>query len=55
MINIFYSNENNGYIANISNLKYCSAFGQTPQEALKEILIAKEIFMQTYKSKKGKK
>jgi predicted RNase H-like HicB family nuclease len=41
-INIFYSAEDEAYIADIPDLKYCSAFGATPEEALREVLIAKE-------------
>jgi predicted RNase H-like HicB family nuclease len=41
-INIFYSPEDEAYIADIPDLKYCSAHGETPQEALAEVLIAKE-------------
>lgn len=41
-INIFYSEEDQGYIADIPDLKPCSAFGRTPSEALAEVLIAKE-------------
>ena len=37
-IEIFYSSEDEGYIANIPELKYCSAWGDTPEKALKEIL-----------------
>ena len=40
-INIFYSNEDKGYIADIPDLKYCSAFGETPESALQEVQIAK--------------
>jgi predicted RNase H-like HicB family nuclease len=40
-INIFYSEEDEGYIADIPDLRFCSAFGETPEEALKEVLIAK--------------
>ena len=40
-INIFYSEADEGYIADIPDLKACSAFGDTPEEALKEVLIAK--------------
>ena len=29
-INIFYSEEDKGYIADIPDLKNCSAFGHTP-------------------------
>lgn len=37
-INIFYSDEDDGYIADIPDLKFCSAFGETPGEALAEVL-----------------
>ena len=40
-INIFYSEEDGGYIADIPDLQYCSAFGNTPEEALSEALAAK--------------
>ena len=30
-INIFYSEEDGGYIADIPDLEYCSAFGATPE------------------------
>lgn len=41
-INIFYSEEDEGYIADIPDLWPCSAFGETPQQALAEVLVAKE-------------
>ncbi len=44
-INIFYSEKDCGYIADIPDLKYCSAFGNTQQEALEEILKAKEAWI----------
>lgn len=45
-INIFYSEEDEGYIADIPDLKYCSAFGDTPVEALQEVLIAKSVWLE---------
>ncbi len=45
-INIFFSVEDQAYIADIPNLKYCSAHGATPQEALAEALIAKEAWLE---------
>ena len=45
-INIFYREEDEGYIADIPDLKYCSAFGDTPEEALNEVLIAKEAWLE---------
>jgi predicted RNase H-like HicB family nuclease len=45
-ITLFYSPEDKGYIADIPDLKYCSAFGDTPSEALEEVLKAKELWME---------
>jgi len=39
-INVFYSREDEGFIADIPDLKGCSAFGDTPTEALAEVLVA---------------
>ncbi|MFN6464715.1 MAG: type II toxin-antitoxin system HicB family antitoxin [Nostoc sp. DedVER02] len=47
-INIFYSQEDEGYIADIPDLKYCSAFGST-EEALREVLKAKEAWLDAAK------
>ncbi|MEA5623570.1 type II toxin-antitoxin system HicB family antitoxin [Nostoc sp. UHCC 0251] len=52
-INIFYSEEDDGYIADIPDLKYCSAFGLTEEEALHEVLKAKEAWLDAAK-KEGK-
>jgi predicted RNase H-like HicB family nuclease len=46
-INIFYSEEDGGYIADIPDLKYCSAFGSTQTLALEEVLKAKEAWIQS--------
>lgn len=48
-INIFYSEEDEGYIADIPDLIHCSAFGATPTEALEEALRAKEAWLQAAK------
>ena len=45
-INIFYSEEDEGYIADIPDLKFCSAFGDTPEEALREVQIAKAAWLE---------
>ena len=44
-INIFYSEEDEGYIADIPDLRHCSAFGQTAEEALTEVLKAKNAWL----------
>lgn len=40
-INLFYSDEDGGYVADIPDLDACSAFGSTPELALAEVEIAK--------------
>jgi predicted RNase H-like HicB family nuclease len=45
-INIFYSEEDGGYIADIPDLAACSAFGQTPDEALKEVQRARKAWLE---------
>lgn len=41
-INIFYSPEDEAYIADIPDFEMCSAHGATPQEALEQVLIARD-------------
>jgi predicted RNase H-like HicB family nuclease len=45
-INIFYSEEDAGYIADIPDLEACSAFGASPEEALREVQIAKQAWLE---------
>lgn len=45
-INIFYSDEDGGYIADIPDLESCSAFGATPGEALAELQLAKQAWLE---------
>ena len=45
-ISIFYSEEDGGYIADVPDLRYCSAFGSTPDEALREVQIAKQAWIE---------
>lgn len=46
-INIFYSDEDEGYIADIPDLRFCSAYGNTPEEALQEVQIAKAAWLES--------
>ncbi len=48
-INIFYSDEDGGYIADIPDLDACSAFGRTPEEALAEVERAKAAWLDAAK------
>jgi predicted RNase H-like HicB family nuclease len=44
-INVFYSEDDTGYIADIPDLKSCSAFGETPEEAVREVQVAKTAWL----------
>lgn len=44
-INIFWSEEDGGYIADLPDLESCSAFGETPQQALAEVERAKDAWL----------
>jgi len=52
-IEIFYSEDDEGYIAVVPELRGCSAFGETEEEALGEVKIAIELWLKTAK-KAGK-
>lgn len=45
-VNLFYSEEDGGYIADIPDLQHCSAFGETQEEALQEVLKAKKAWLE---------
>ena len=45
-INIFHSEEDDGYIADIPDLDACSAFGETPEEALRQLEIARAAWLE---------
>ena len=45
-INIFFSREDKGYIADIPDLEACSAFGSTPEDALREVQRAKAAWLE---------
>jgi predicted RNase H-like HicB family nuclease len=45
-INIFYSEQDEGYIADIPDLEACSAYGQSPEEALRQVQVAKTAWLE---------
>jgi predicted RNase H-like HicB family nuclease len=49
-INIFYSEEDEGYIADIPDLESCSAFGNTPDKALHEVEVTKDAWLEAAKA-----
>jgi predicted RNase H-like HicB family nuclease len=48
-IEIFYSEEDEGFIATVPELPGCSAFGETEERALKEVKIAMQLWLETAK------
>ena len=46
-INVFYSEEDQAYVADIPDLEACSALGATPQEALDHALLAKKAWLES--------
>lgn len=51
-IELFYSEEDGGYIAVAPELPGCSAFGKSEEEALKEIKTAIELWLETAKKER---
>ena len=49
-INVFCSDDDDGYIADIPDLQHCSAFGATPEAALQEVLKAKQAWLEAARS-----
>ncbi len=45
-INVFLSEEDGGYIAEIPDLPSCSAVGDTPEEAVAEVVVAKRAWIE---------
>jgi len=48
-IEIFYSQEDEGFMAIVPELPGCSAFGETEEKALKEIKVAMQLWLETAK------
>ena len=45
-INVFYIDEDGGWIADIPDFEFCSAFGGSPEEAVRQVLIAQETWLE---------
>ena len=50
-INVFYSEEDGSYVADIPDLRFCSAFGASPEEAVREVQIAKVAWLKVAKDR----
>jgi predicted RNase H-like HicB family nuclease len=46
-INVIWSDEDGAWVADIPDLKFCSAQGDTPQQAVVEVLEAKEAWLES--------
>jgi predicted RNase H-like HicB family nuclease len=51
-INLFWSDEDKSWVADAPDLKSCSALGNTPEEALRELEVAVEAWLATAKQNK---
>lgn len=45
-INVFYSDEDEAYIADIPDLPLCSAFGDSPEAAVHEAILARDLWLE---------
>jgi len=48
---IFWSEEDEAYIAEVEELEGCSAFGDTPEQALKEVQTAMQLWLEVAREK----
>ncbi|MDN5860905.1 MAG: type II toxin-antitoxin system HicB family antitoxin [Pseudonocardia sp.] len=44
-INVFFSASDGGYVADIPDLHACSAFGESPEEAVAEVVRARDAWL----------
>lgn len=45
-INLFWSDEDDSWIADVPDRRFCSAHGPTPDDALREIKVAMELWLE---------
>ena len=45
-VDIFWSDEDDCWVANVPDLEYCSAFGDTRAEALREVEVAIQLWLE---------
>jgi predicted RNase H-like HicB family nuclease len=50
-INVFWSDEDGCYVAAIPDLRGCSAFGDSPEQAVREVQVAKQLWIQAARAK----
>ena len=45
-INVYWSDTDNRYIADLPDLKFCTAHGETAEEAVREVTVAKQLWLE---------
>ena len=45
-INVFYSDEDRAWVADIPDLQYCSALGASPEQAVAEVQKARDLWLE---------
>ena len=45
-INVFWSDDDGAWVANVPDLKSCSAFGETPEQAVAEVRAAMHAWLE---------
>jgi predicted RNase H-like HicB family nuclease len=50
-VNVFFSDDDGCYVADIPDLRFCSAFGATPEEAMREVQKAKRAWLRVAKDR----
>lgn len=49
-INVFFSEDDDCWVADVPDLKYCSALGSTPEKAVREVQRAKTAWLKVAKA-----
>lgn len=50
-IDVFWSDEDDAWVANVPDLTYCSALGDSPHEAVAEVEVAMEAWLEAARSR----
>ncbi len=50
-INVFFSDEDGCWVADIPDLRHCSAMGKTPEDAVREVMIARDLWLESAKAR----
>ena len=49
-INVFWSDEDEAWVADVPDLDFCSAVGDTPHEAVSDVEVAIEVWLEAARS-----